>query len=117
MQVPDLMPVHPKLDSAEPVRLLLDPRPAPYLALDFLSDARHSWPQLSILVSRLINYIPGAVGVKVRVLVEGKDGEEGGDGDDGDRGGDEDGAGDALDVGIVLFGDYKDVGGDGEGGA
>src|SRR5215207_1554742 len=41
VQVPDLVPVHPELDPAEPVRPLLDPRPTHHLALDSLFDACH----------------------------------------------------------------------------
>src|SRR5215217_6504913 len=44
-------------------------------------------------------------------------GEEGRDGKDGDGGGDEDGAGGTFEVCIVLAGEDKDVGCDGEGGA
>src|SRR3712207_5673503 len=41
VQVPDLVPVHPKLDPVEPVRSLLYPRPTRHLPLDSLSDTRH----------------------------------------------------------------------------
>src|SRR5215210_221612 len=44
-----------------------------------------------------------------------QDEQQGGDGEHGDGGRDEDGAGGAFDVGIVLAGDYEDVGGDREG--
>ena len=44
-------------------------------------------------------------------------GEEGGDAQDGEGGGEEDGARGAFEVGVVLAGEDKDVGGDREGGA
>src|SRR5215204_5235099 len=47
VQVPDLMPVHPKLDPAEPVCPRLDPWPSRYLTLDSIPDARHAFSCLA----------------------------------------------------------------------
>jgi hypothetical protein len=52
-----------------------------------------------------------------RSPLRGEEEQEGGDGDHGDGGGDEDGARGAGYVDVILAGDDKDVGGDGEGGA
>ncbi len=41
VQVPDLMPVYPKLDPTEPVNPRLDPRPSRYLTLDRLPDVSY----------------------------------------------------------------------------
>ena len=41
VQVPDLMPVYPKLDPTEPVNPRLDLRPPLYLTLDGLPDTGH----------------------------------------------------------------------------
>src|SRR5215212_8927441 len=54
VKVPDLMPVHPKLDTTKPVRPRFDPRPRPKLALDLLPDTCHvTLLSRRYLVSRL----------------------------------------------------------------
>src|SRR5215203_3725896 len=63
VQVPDLMPIYPKLDPTEPVPPRLDPRPSHDLTLDRLPDDRHV-PLLSApLFSRLNKHYHGRISV------------------------------------------------------
>src|SRR5215211_5159310 len=126
VQVPDLMPIYPKLHPTEPVTPRLDPRPSRYLTLDRLSDARHVPLLTPMLFSRLNKHYHRRTSVHrtkggispvpwygpIRLM---QSQQQCRDRDHGHRCRDQDSAGGTDDVDVVLAGDNKDVGGDGEG--